>query len=63
MGFMQYLDDLIIQDVGSSPETILEYFNSKDCDFGIGTERYKKDISWFVADMVDDGDYSIQFKL
>ena len=50
--FIEYLDDLIIQDVGSSPDTILEYFESKECDFGVGTKRYQNDISWFVADVV-----------
>ena len=60
--FYDYLENLIIDDVGSSPSSILEYFECKKCNNGVGTEMYQNDISWFVADTVDGGEFEFTFK-
>lgn len=49
-------------DFGSNPDAIIEYFESKEYDSGIGTEEFQNNISWCVPNIVDWGDYDFNFK-
>tara|TARA_B110000879_G_scaffold182481_1_gene240538 strand:+ start:682 stop:1236 length:555 start_codon:yes stop_codon:yes gene_type:complete len=49
-------------DFGSKPEGIIEYFESKEYESGIGTEEFLNNISWCVPNLVDWSDFNFNFK-
>ena len=49
-------------DFGSNPDGIVEYFKSNKSESGVGTEVFLNDITWYVPNFVNWGEFDFMFK-